>query len=439
MGILEPGEVYLHFSRFADEMSGFSGGLLNGVDVLVARSPAHLVSDIQKVRAVFKVELLGLKDVIVFSTKGSPSLAAKLSGGDYDGDIAWVCWESSLVDNFTNADIPECPDLVKEGFLRKDSTTYEELVKGHAKPTSTFLKRSFAFNMQPSLLGICTVHKDAICYYYRSVNTRESVFLSTLLSALVDSFKQGFIFTGEDWARFKSDVIKIIPQQPHYKTDHLDPNANHIIDYLKWVAKKAIDTALTQFHEGLPDPPQWDKDLVTLYKLFRELAATEPQLQRLLDDLDADIKPIKAAWASHGHQSDEMKPSFMSFVVESYEKFQAIRPHEATLVTKIIQLDGLSDSGLSYWAFLKASALFASYTPFYVSNAVWYLAGRQLVQLKAKSVGGGIRAMIQPMYAMMKPDASYVKALSSEDADIVALENRGLPANEEPEEMNDDD
>jgi len=26
--------------------------------------------------------------VIVFSTKGNPSLAAKLSGGDYDGDIA---------------------------------------------------------------------------------------------------------------------------------------------------------------------------------------------------------------------------------------------------------------------------------------------------------------------------------------------------------------
>jgi RNA dependent RNA polymerase len=87
-GVLEPNEVFIDFSTFADSVSGFAGTLLNGVDILVARSPAHYGSDIQKVKAVFKIELIGLKDVIVFSTKGNPSLAAKLSGGDYDGDIA---------------------------------------------------------------------------------------------------------------------------------------------------------------------------------------------------------------------------------------------------------------------------------------------------------------------------------------------------------------
>jgi len=40
------------------------------------------------VKAVFKIELIGLKDIIVFSTKGNPSLAVKLSGGDHIGDIA---------------------------------------------------------------------------------------------------------------------------------------------------------------------------------------------------------------------------------------------------------------------------------------------------------------------------------------------------------------
>lgn len=87
-GVLGPNEVFIDFSSFADNAPGFAGTLLNGVDVLVARSPAHYGSDIQKVRAVFKIELIGLKDVIVFSTKGNPSLATKLSGGDYDGDIA---------------------------------------------------------------------------------------------------------------------------------------------------------------------------------------------------------------------------------------------------------------------------------------------------------------------------------------------------------------
>lgn len=87
-GVLEPDEVFIDFSSFVDNVSGFAGTLLNGVDVLVARSPTHYASDIQRVKAVFEIELIGLKDVIVFSTKGNPSLAHKLSGGDYDGDIA---------------------------------------------------------------------------------------------------------------------------------------------------------------------------------------------------------------------------------------------------------------------------------------------------------------------------------------------------------------
>ena len=53
----------------------------------------------EKVRAVFKPELRMYRDVIIFSSKGSRSLADKLSGGDYDGDMAWICWEPSIVDH----------------------------------------------------------------------------------------------------------------------------------------------------------------------------------------------------------------------------------------------------------------------------------------------------------------------------------------------------
>ena len=37
-------------------------------------------------RAVYKSELGHLSDVVVFPSKGSYPLAAKLQGGDYDGD-----------------------------------------------------------------------------------------------------------------------------------------------------------------------------------------------------------------------------------------------------------------------------------------------------------------------------------------------------------------
>ncbi len=50
LAILEEGEVHLGFSTaFIDEKSEFYETFLNNMDILVARNPAHLPSDIQKV------------------------------------------------------------------------------------------------------------------------------------------------------------------------------------------------------------------------------------------------------------------------------------------------------------------------------------------------------------------------------------------------------
>lgn len=51
LAVLEEGEIHLSFSSvFRDTKSGFDETMLHGFDVLVARLPAHLPSDIQKVR-----------------------------------------------------------------------------------------------------------------------------------------------------------------------------------------------------------------------------------------------------------------------------------------------------------------------------------------------------------------------------------------------------
>ncbi|KAL9602543.1 MAG: hypothetical protein Q9179_002494 [Wetmoreana sp. 5 TL-2023] len=75
LAILEEGEVHIGFSTPFDNEN-----MLHDIDLLVARLPAALPSDIQKVRAVFKVELRSYRDVIVFSSKGAHPLAGKLSG-----------------------------------------------------------------------------------------------------------------------------------------------------------------------------------------------------------------------------------------------------------------------------------------------------------------------------------------------------------------------
>ena len=50
LGVLEENEIHVGFSgSFVDEASGFEETSLDGKEVLVARNPAHLPSDIQKV------------------------------------------------------------------------------------------------------------------------------------------------------------------------------------------------------------------------------------------------------------------------------------------------------------------------------------------------------------------------------------------------------
>lgn len=56
LSVLNEGEIHLAFSeKFVDPVSGKAQFFLHGLDVLVARSPALLPSDVQKVRLVLTV------------------------------------------------------------------------------------------------------------------------------------------------------------------------------------------------------------------------------------------------------------------------------------------------------------------------------------------------------------------------------------------------
>ena len=90
--VLKPGEVHLVLSQpLEDEATKEQFCMFAGNNVLIARDPTIRGSDIQKVRCICHPELAHLKDVVIFSTRGKIPLAAKLQGGDYDGDRFWVC------------------------------------------------------------------------------------------------------------------------------------------------------------------------------------------------------------------------------------------------------------------------------------------------------------------------------------------------------------
>jgi len=353
--------------------------------------------------------------VIVFSVKGNPSLASKLSGGDYDGDKAWICWEPAIVQCFDNTELPECPDLVKKGYLTKVSTKYVDLVSDQPHPTSYFLKRSFEFNMEENLLGKCTKFKESFCYK-ESIRSREAIWLSTLLSHLVDQAKTGVVFTEDRWQAFVGTVVKQNPAPPPYWRNELVPKPRHIIDRLKCVANDTVEQTLKDLHEKLPTAKYWDGDLVVHYEAAKAEAKSSRQWKSMLENLENDLKAVKDVWSRHfapnGKESD-LVSRLSAVVTECYDLYCAIRPAEDSELTRISLQAWKPKSEYSPFELLKASTIFAMESKIYVSKFVWYMAGKQLAYIKA-SGSPGMRVAVPHMAAMQKPDATFVKLTQSE-------------------------
>ncbi|KAI0535140.1 hypothetical protein GGR58DRAFT_24380 [Xylaria digitata] len=441
LGILEENEVHLGFSsKFVDEQSGFSETFLHGMDILVARTPAHYPSDIQRVKAVFRPELGSLKDVIIFSSKGDIPLADKLSGGDYDGDIAWVCWEPDIVNNFANAPLPDAPDLFKCNVLIKETGTYESLARscGSKDVTTQFLDQAFRFNMEPSLLGTCTNYKEKLCYSRNSVRDEHAIFMSTLISNLVDRAKLGIVFSEKDWNKQRRILNskqgdaqkarqKIDPSQPEYKKDSWAGNGEpmHIIDYVKFtVGKPTIERELESLEQYLKEAKLYDKDLVKFVEYFEKFkqpsdARREDGLGRvrgdtwktILEELRQSIEAVATYWSSYAGD-------FESKVMDTYEKWRNITPTNKvnSRTMRSLQEEGLAAVGLSQWDLLKASYCFRIY---YRTNPgfPWYMAGYQLAYLKSIAVSNGRIAppvlMTPEMYAGARPDAKFMRAVAA--------------------------
>ncbi|KAL6354080.1 hypothetical protein LRP88_12413 [Fusarium phalaenopsidis] len=450
---LEEGEVQLAFSsKF--QADGESDTLLDGIDILVARAPAHFVSDIQKVKAVFRPNLKRLKDVIVFSSKGKSPLADLLSGGDYDGDQAWVCWDPQIVNNFSNAAKPVVPDLVKQGYLRKSNPSFESILSTSIDVDSAcadFLHSAISFSMQPSYLGICTVFKEKLCYFERGVNSERAVALSTLVSLLVDQAKQGLLFTREDYERLKRDM-KMQGKDPEYHNDRSSRYTNrdgssHILDYLKFdVAENTVRIALTKFYDALHghEVYAWDKDLARLNDEFEAQKEGSRIVKRLMEVLHAKVTEMTKEWkvTMAGSKADTQNNEFGAKVQELHQKWSSFQPPAELMTSR--QVKPLFDSwngdpALSKWELLKASTMFKLGYKF-AYNMVWRLSGQQYAWMKAMMSRGGSDvsavAVTAEMWSILRPDNRRIAALTARRQ--AGHDNESLSALEEVMEYDED-
>lgn len=283
-GILAPNEVQLCFSpAFNDGNQTLHD--LGGVEVLVSRCPAHLPSDIQKVKAVFRPELRQLKNVVIFSSLGESPLAAKLSGGDYDGDKAWICWDPDVVKNFEGAQVE--PAISFEKYFQPNTQTTGHLIYRYGKPkyVDKLMEEAFNFHLSPTYMGLCTTYKERLSYHMGGIGNPTILFLSMLLSELVDQEKSGFEFDDNVWLRIRNDKCGGIryPESPAYRSHHSGclPSPTRLIDVLKHCIQDRIHECLKNLWQSRTGPgidPQlpvltdFDSDLVKPWENFEKEA-----------------------------------------------------------------------------------------------------------------------------------------------------------------------
>jgi hypothetical protein len=419
-GILEPNEVHLSFSEvWKDAVSGFKESFVDGRDILVARLPALLPSDVQRRQAVWKRELHHLKDVIVFSTKGEMPLAHMLSGGDYDGDTPWICWDEKIVKHFKNADIPETPTKQECGLVqqsRKVSSVFsactglEEL----GSQTDSFLATCFAFNLHPTYLGPCTLEHEKVVYFDGDMSAPNAIMLATLSGYLVDSAKQGDLLPTASWQRIRQKASPRSREKPAYKNADSQTHMrdSNIIDYLKfWQAIPEKARILTQFNRHWPQQRSYDKTLCQPWKSMKSFVkdlSPSAELPQIINQLKNEVqKLVKEFHAQRVKDSDGNRVSgqFRNTIEHFCHQFRTIElsngNHEFSHMW-------ISERGkrFGHWSLLRASCLYSHYQ---AGTLSWYFAGEELCQIKAQADPHGYRTVLNNIYPVLKCDSKIAK------------------------------
>jgi hypothetical protein len=445
-GVLEENEVHFAFSGQWRDCSYFDDDLVDGVDVLVGRTPAHCPWDIQRRRAVWKSELRHFKDVIVFSTRGTTPLASLLSGGDYDGDRPWICWDQGIVETFTNAS----PPLVEPG------PDHFGLVK-HARPMTTvesvgdLLQNAFKFNLAMSNLGRCTVEHEKLAYEEKEgISSPLSLELATLLSHLVDSKKSGLQLTEEQWSHYRKSISPRERRLPAYKDlGAKRGNPDNINDFLRFeVAFQEREEALKKFSQRF-DRLEDKRDEILLRPWKAAVARAEcekqeepgtngnsnirlakgPALYEVLKSIEAQIDQAYHKWTDgcHSHETPETSIGFkIQLAAELLNRIQQpdiCHPLVHTWQNSEYEWRVLLASGAYYFRWRSAFPLYA--------------AGETLCWIKIDKEPA--RLIRDQIYVSMKVSSSAARRLAGAEAEELANEESERKVESEDDDSEDFD
>ncbi|OCK74509.1 hypothetical protein K432DRAFT_409803 [Lepidopterella palustris CBS 459.81] len=442
LGILKPGEIHVGFSTsFFDRLSSESCPNLDKREVLVSRQPACRRSDMQKVCATFKYELAHLVDVVVFPSLGAFPLGGKLQGGDYDGDLFWICWERDLVAPFKNAPAPTQSPLPATYGIAVERRTLRDVTEGNITNVDGFLRECFQFKNAPSLLGICTNFHENLCYYENRIDSNGINALSDMHDLLVDSSKQGYKL---DHAGFRQ-VIQRIPSikkkeypvpafRRHIKASEeaADMIARKDLkkESWKWNPENAIDSIY--FETVIPHN---EETLLIVEEILGHADGPDPDLQRpyltenmtldpiIKKELESLYKRLEEGpgkiWTSCMNPNREKinSDNYNETLERCWASYKAITPENKSYPEIRFWERKITSWAPTLWDVLKASAL-ACIPKFYIRPSfIYHMAGSELGYIKA-SGDPYARLMTWQMFGGLKPRKMKTVVGRGEQEDI---------------------
>jgi len=427
---LPPG--FAHFASsvpLTDDATGETWTNLHGREVLVSRNPSRRNSDIQKIRMVYEPELAHLQDVIVFSAQGPRPLASKLSGGDYDGDTFWVCWEQSLVLPFQNAPAPWEPDSEEElnqklefFGLTRDKTTLGEIIGEESagedlnKRVRLWIKHGTAARLGQQWLGRVSNLHVAVTYEQRSISSRIASLLVDLHDLVIDADKQGYRYTEEGFELFKRRMMirNGLPKPAHHKftgrVSHQyisecgipQPDPSNIVDQLYFtVVEPEIQKALLQAKSDMRDATADDTELSALYDDMSE--SMSEVIQGELVGLRNSLLEVGQSWSKgmQKYYSGRRKSSDWDYCVrQCRDQFLRITPQNQGHPT-VVEWLRRRGKAPTVWEELKVSSL-AKLQHGSEGKLMFSIAGAELCRAKAQ-VSKNCRLLRMDIYRQMKP------------------------------------
>ncbi|XPS75497.1 hypothetical protein M3J09_007573 [Ascochyta lentis] len=436
-GVLEPGEIHVQFSTsFVDEMTDEKYLNLKGHDVVVARQPACRRSDIQKVQAIIHPDLSHLVDVVVFPSRGQYPLAGKLQGGDYDGDIFWLCWDDKLVRPFRNAPAPvESPNPADYGIKQDKRKLSDVMNPNDVSDIDEFLRESFKFRNNKSLLGIATVFLEKQAYVENRIYSPTLDRICDMHDLLVDAAKQGYIFTTADFESYIQKTLLLNPKTrlPKYKEAMNDCMStkemgdmdktrekqyrykrNNIIDYLYFEVLRAHNVAtMHKIRDALSTATEADHDL--LHPRLRLSNCEDDVISEELRTAQEKVMKIYHSWTS-GFHKDHSTDEYARLVEDCHRRYLAIQPQNVKHPLIRPWVECYLVPGQCLWDTLRASTLYYKLTRPTASTFVFMMAGKELARLKA-DCSPQTRGMVACIRANMKPKPIRALAIADEDDD----------------------